>query len=145
LKSKGVVRRAKGQSGFILAASTNGAKKQKSTASQPAPAKSQKMPAESAKPEPSAKKSSGKESFSAEAGKLANPGPHGEQPSLREVLTDVLTNSRKPLSTRELADQIRATGYHSTSKNFVNVVSVQLSKMPNVERVPDKGYRLKKK
>src|SRR6185312_7559947 len=103
LKSKGVIRRAAGQYGFLLASSLNGAKKKKSTTSQPTPAKSQKTPAQPAKPEPAAKKSSGKES-SSEADKSAKPGQHGEQPSLRELLTDVLTNSRKPLSTRELAD-----------------------------------------
>ena len=103
------------------------------------PTKSQKTPAKPGKSAPAAKKSSGKPSSSVE------PGQHEVQPSLRQVLTDVLTNSRKPLSTRELTDQILATGYHSTSKNFLNVVSVQLSKMPNVERLPDKGYRLKMK
>jgi hypothetical protein len=136
LKHKGIVRRASGQPGYVLTPSANGAKKEKSV---------QKPPAKPIKPGPAAKKSRGKESSSAEAGKSTKPRQQGEQPSLREVLTNVLTNSRKPLSVRELAEQIRATGYHSTSKNFVNVVSVQLSKMPNVERVPDKGYRLKKK
>jgi len=145
LKSKGVIRRAAGQYGFLLASSINGAKKKKSTTSQPAPAKNQKTPAKPANPEPVAKKSSARESSSAEAGKSAKPRQHGGQPSLREVLTAVLTNGRKPLSARELADQIRATGYHSTSKNIVNVVSAQLSKMHNVEHMPDKGYRLKKK
>lgn len=145
LKSKGVIRRAAGQYGFLLASSSNGAKKKKSTTSQPAPDKSQKTPAKPAHPEPAAKKSSGRESSSAEAGKSAKPRQHGEQPSLREVLMAVLTNSRKPLPARELADQIRATGYHSTGKSFVNIVSAQLSKMHNVEHVTDKGYRLKKK
>jgi DNA repair exonuclease SbcCD ATPase subunit len=144
LKSKGVIRRAAGQYGFLLASARNGAKKKKSTTSQPAPANSQKTPAKHAKPEPSAKKSSVKESSSAEAGKSAKPVQHGEQLSLREAVTAVLMNSRKPLSTRELAEQIRATGYHSDSKNFVKVVGLMLSKMENVERVPDKGYRLKK-
>jgi hypothetical protein len=145
LKSKGVIRRAVGQYGFLLASSANGAKKKKSTTSRPTPVKSQKTPAKPAKPEPVAQKSGGKPSSSAEAGKSARPGQHGEQPLLREVLTDVLTNSRKPLTTRELAEQIRATGYHSGSKNFVKVVGIMLSKMENVEHVPDKGYRLKKK
>ncbi|HEY7422828.1 MAG TPA: hypothetical protein VH682_01080 [Gemmataceae bacterium] len=139
------MRRAAGQYGFLLASSANGAKKHKSTTSQPAPAKSQKTPAKPGKSEPAAKKSSGKPSSSAEASKSAKPGQHGEQPSLRETVADVLTNSRKPLSTCELADQIRATGYHSGSKNFVKVVGIMLSKMENVERVPDKGYRLKKR
>jgi hypothetical protein len=60
------------------------------------------------------------------------------------VLTGILTDSRKPLSSRELAAQILASGYRSDSQKFVKVVSVMLTKMANVEHVPDKGYRLKK-
>ena len=59
------------------------------------------------------------------------------------MLTDILSKSRKPLSAQELADQARATGYESKSKDFRNVVWTTLGKM-DVERVPDKGFRLKK-
>jgi hypothetical protein len=60
------------------------------------------------------------------------------------VLTGVLKNSRKPLSARQLAEQILATGYHSDSKTFVNVVWTMLGKMKNLERVPEKGFRLRR-
>lgn len=140
LKNKGIVRRASGQPGYVLTASTNGAKKQSSKTRQPSPTS---IPKTSAKPKPAAKKSSAKEA-SAGAATTVKPGKNGEQTSLRDVVTGILKNSRKPLSTRELADQIRATGYHSDSKDFVKIVGNMLSKMDNVEGVPDKGYRLKR-
>jgi hypothetical protein len=67
----------------------------------------------------------------------------GEQPSLREVLTNLLRNSPTPLGTKKLGEQALAQGYRSGSSNFTNVVQVTLSKMDNVERVAGEGYRLK--
>jgi hypothetical protein len=46
---------------------------------------------------------------------------------------------------RELAEQAKAQGYHSTSKDFVQVVWVALANMDNVKNVPDRGYRLTKR
>jgi hypothetical protein len=57
----------------------------------------------------------------------------------------MLQHSRKPLSAGELAERIVASGYRTESKKFVKVVYLQLRKMANVERVPDKSYRLRKK
>jgi hypothetical protein len=70
-------------------------------------------------------------------------GPQGKQ-SLKEVLTAVLKGKKKPLPTRELTGLVLTTGYASKSENFANVVQVTLGKMDNVERVPGKGYRLRR-
>src|SRR5262249_27227688 len=119
----------------------NRARRDKSKRSQPAQTSTPKAPS---KPEPATKKRS-KGSAAGGAARRAPSGRRGEQPPLREVLTGILQNSRKPLSVRELVEQILASGYRSDSKKFVKVVRTQLRKMTNVERVPDKGYRLKKK
>jgi chromosome segregation ATPase len=64
------------------------------------------------------------------------------KPSLRQVLTDILTNSSKPLMPRELAEKAQEAGYPTSSNNFSNVVQVTLTKM-NVQRIPGEGYVLK--
>ena len=69
----------------------------------------------------------------------------GKQLPLREVLTQILKKSTKPLTGSELAAAAIKAGYHSTSKNFVDVVWVAMSNLKNVERVPNQGYRLKKR
>jgi hypothetical protein len=60
------------------------------------------------------------------------------------VLTDILKNSRKPLSGSELAQRALAAGYHSGSEKFVDSVWSLLGQMANVEHVRGQGYRLKK-
>jgi len=64
--------------------------------------------------------------------------------TLHDVLTHVMANSSKPLTGQELAECVIENGYESKSKDFVNVIYSSLGKLPNVERVPGKGYRLKK-
>jgi hypothetical protein len=146
LKSQGVVRRASGQPGYLLVSSANGTRKDKSTPRPSAQTNTPKAAKKPVKPAPAAKKSRGKkESSSARATRTPPSELRGEQPPLREVLTGILQNSRKPLSAGELAEQILASGYHSDSKKFVKVVRTLLQKMANVERVADKGYRLQKK
>jgi hypothetical protein len=61
------------------------------------------------------------------------------------VLTDILKKSRKPLSGSELAELALAAGYQTTSEKFVDSVWSTLGQMDNVEHLPQKGYRLKKK
>jgi hypothetical protein len=61
-----------------------------------------------------------------------------------EVITHVLAKSAQPLTAHELAEGVIASGYKSDSKNFVNVIWSSLGKLPSVERVAGKGYRLKK-
>jgi hypothetical protein len=97
-----------------------------------------------AKSEPVARKRSAKGSSSPGAARTAKPGLREGPSTLREVLTGIFKNSHKPLSARELAAQILASGYRSNSKEFVKVVSIMLTKMANVEHVPEKGYRLTK-
>jgi hypothetical protein len=145
LKSQGVVRRASGQPGYLLTLAANGASKDKSDTGQSTQTKTRKAVNKPVKPAPAAKKSSGKGSSSARPAQKIQPGRRGEQPPLREVLTGILMNSRKPLSAGDLAEQVLASGYRTDSKKFVKVVRIQLEKMANVERVPDKGYRLRRK
>jgi uncharacterized protein YhaN len=64
--------------------------------------------------------------------------------SLHEVLTHVLAKSSRPLSAQELAEGVTQSGYESKSKDLKNVIWVSIGKMTTVERVPGKGYRLKK-
>jgi hypothetical protein len=133
MKSEGLIRRAADQPGYVLAPSANGAGK-KGKPSRPGPNGSPKSARKLATTKHAGKKKAVKET----------PGPRGKQPPLREVLTQVLSKSRKPLSGSELAEQVLATGYHTDSKDFLNVIWVGLGKMPNVERLPGKGYRIKK-
>lgn len=144
LKGKGVIRRAAGQYGFLLASSMNGAKKKKSKTNQPAPTKSEKTPAEPVKSEPAAKKSSSKGASSAESAKPAKPGHRSGQTPLRVVLTNILKKSHKPLSGSELAERALKAGYKTKSKAFVESVWSMLGQMDNVEHLPQQGYRLKK-
>jgi hypothetical protein len=56
LKNQGIVRRAKGQFGFLLASSANGVKKKRSKANPSTPTSAQKTASKSTKSEPAAKK-----------------------------------------------------------------------------------------
>jgi hypothetical protein len=67
-----------------------------------------------------------------------------QQLPLRTLLTNLLAKSRRPLTARELADQVLASGYQTKSKNFMEVMWVALSQMKNIKKVPDKGYILKR-
>jgi hypothetical protein len=118
LVRRGLLRRAAGQAGVILAAP-------------PAPA----TKAAGATPAVPAKGA---------ARKAAPPRPgasKGQRP-LREVLTDLLRKSRRPLSPRELAEQALAAGHTTTSQDFAEVVRSALAEMGNAERA-GQGWRLK--
>jgi hypothetical protein len=145
LKSQGVVRRASGQPGYLLTPDAHRANKDKSKARPSAQTKSPKAANKPVKPAPAATKRSGKGSASSKTAQKIQAGRRGEQPPLREVLTGILQNRRQPMTVGELAEHILATGYRTDSKKFVKVVRIQLRKMATVERVSDKGYRLKKK
>jgi len=67
----------------------------------------------------------------------------GEQSSLKDVLTDILQKSKRPISGQKLAEKVLKTGYKTTSKNFITVIWVALRNVDGVENVPGKGYRLK--
>jgi hypothetical protein len=66
------------------------------------------------------------------------------QPPLRDVLMQILKKSSKPLTGSQLAAEARKAGYQSQSKSFVDVVWDALNKLPQVEHIPNQGYRLKK-
>jgi hypothetical protein len=141
LKSQGIVRRAADRPGYLLASASNGAKTDKSKASQPDSTRSSKTPSKPGKAEPTAKTSSTKASSATET---AKPGRPAGQPPLRVVLTAILKKSRTPLSGSELAKRALAAGYQTTSETFVDSVWSALGQMENVEHLPRQGYRLKK-
>jgi hypothetical protein len=129
MKHKGQVHRASGQPGYTLAPSTPSARIEKPKTAPPAPKKERKeakavMPHPATKPVPS--------------------GQQGKQSPLREVLTNILKNSRKLLSGNELAERALASGYKTRHANFVKAVWTTLGQMDNVEHIRGKGYRLKK-
>lgn len=131
MKQKHLVQRASGQPGYVLVSSTHAAKAQKPKTSAPAPKQNQKAKAKPTKP--------------AATAKTAQTGQQGKQPSLRQVLANILKNkSGKLLSGSELAQLALASGYKTKSTKFVDAVWAMLGQMDNVEHVRGKGYRLKK-
>jgi hypothetical protein len=74
----------------------------------------------------------------------SRPQKSVKQLPLREVLTQILKKSTKPMTGSELAAEAVRAGYHSSSKSFVDVVWVAMNNLKNVEHVPNQGYRLKK-
>jgi hypothetical protein len=144
LKHQGVVQRASGQPGFILASSANGAQPEKSKPSPASQTRTPKTPSKPARSVPAAQKSSGKGTPAAGAAQTAKAGRRPGRPPLREVLTGILKNSRKLLTGSELAERALAAGYQSSSEKFVATVWSMLGQMANVEHVRGKGYRLKK-
>jgi len=125
LVNKGVLRRTADRKAVSLPKGSPG----KKPTPPPAPAPAAQTPSPKAPKAPSTPP--------AEAGR--------GQSSLRLVLTRILQKSSKPLGGGELARRARAAGYQSQSKDFTNVVWVTLGKMDDVEHLPGKGYRLKKR
>ncbi len=125
LMAKGIFQRAKGQPGVVLARPGG---ETKTSAALPVSGKGGGKKGGVSSKTPSRKKA----------------GRRPEKP-LREILTDLLSKSRRPLAARELAAQARAQGSRTKSKKFVNVLWVMLGKMDNVENVHGQGYRLKKR
>src|SRR5262249_3221794 len=74
----------------------------------------------------------------------AKPVAMGQHESLREGLLRVLKQAKQPVKARELAERVLATGYQTTSKDFVNVVWVALGKLDEAVKVAGEGWRLKK-
>jgi len=122
LVKKGVLRRAGDGSGVVLAAATPSSKAvvTKASAGMPKAGKAKAVSVSTAQAEPT------------------------KWRSLHEVLTHVLAKSSRPLSAQELVDGVTQSGYKSNSKDFKNVIWTSIAKMANVERIPDKGYQLKK-
>jgi hypothetical protein len=74
----------------------------------------------------------------------SRPPQSVKQLPLREVLTQILKKSPKPMTGSQLAAAALKAGYHSSSRNFVDVVRDALRNLKNIEHVPNQGYRLKK-
>jgi hypothetical protein len=126
LVKRGLLQRASGRAGVILATSATGSE----------------ASADHAKP---GHKTSGKNGVVvAKATSAAKPDGQSQRVPLRPLLARLLAKSRRLLAARELAEQVLASGYKTKSKNFVDVLWVALGQMPNVENVPGQGYRLKK-
>jgi len=131
LVNRGVLRRAEGQPGVLLAGSRDGTKAAAPKGLRGSPAAPAKEAARKIAP-PTV------------AALPSRPGLRNGQPSLRSFLTDLLQKSRKPLAARDLAEQVLATGYQTKSKDFTGVVWTALGQMNNVENVKGQGWRLKK-
>jgi uncharacterized protein YhaN len=65
--------------------------------------------------------------------------------SLRSIVTEILAKSTRPMGAAELAEQAKARGWVTKSKDPKNVLWVMLGKMEDVENVSGEGYRLKKR
>src|SRR5262249_51039320 len=115
MKLDGVLKRAVGQPGFVLAQPSQGTTKGLGQAS-----RSDQL----------ATKKSVTTGGTGARGKAAKPG---KRVSLREVLTQILKKSTKPMTGSELAAQALASGYQTSSKSFVDVVWVAMTNMKNVE------------
>jgi len=124
LVRKGVLRKSKDQPGYLLAPGT--------PSTQPTPSP-RSLPT-SPKPNKSVGSSSAKTVAKTAAG----------QPSLQQLLVKLLARSKQPLTGAELARQVKAAGYRSTSQDLTKSVWNKLGQMDNVEHAPGQGYRLKK-
>lgn len=118
LVQRGLLRRDPATKGYLLARGTNGA-------SHPGAAK------------PTAGKARG-------GADQARPSPRGKQAPLREILLDLFKKSGRTMSVTELAEQALEAGYQTRSKNLKDVLWVALGKMPEIERDPKGGYRLRR-
>jgi hypothetical protein len=125
LVAKGVLQRSKDQPGVLLAESK---RDQNSHAAR-------------------SKITNGARKKKAVTSKAASPVERNGQKRipLRSMLTDLLAKSQGPLTGRELAEQVLAKGYSTTSKKFLDVIWNTLGQMDNVVNVRGKGYRLKKR
>jgi hypothetical protein len=121
---KSLLRRAGDSSGLVLAQAPRSPKSAETTATSNT---EKKKTLKSAKPAPT-----------------TTPAEPAKWRSLHEVLTHVLEKSSRPLSAQELAERVTQSGYESKSKDLKNVIWVSVGKLANVERVPGKGYQLKK-
>jgi len=78
LKTQGIVRRAKGQFGFLLVSSANGVKKKRSKANPSTPTSAQKTASKSTKSEPAAKKHGANGSSPSRVAKTAKDNSKGK-------------------------------------------------------------------
>jgi TolA-binding protein len=72
------------------------------------------------------------------------PAASKSELALPALVTQILAKSQEPMTARQLAAKVLASGYQTKSKSFTDVIWAGVGKMKNVENVPGKGYRLKK-
>jgi small-conductance mechanosensitive channel len=71
--------------------------------------------------------------------------PSSTKPStLREEIRKVLSAARTRLTGPEIAEQLLASGYKTSSTNFLNVVKKTLFEMDEVSHLRGQGYKLKR-
>jgi hypothetical protein len=137
LVERGVLSRDRRTGGFVLPPARNG-----SPAAAP--------PAASAKAHSATKSAATTLSPAAKAvprprmSAAPRAGGRKEQPALRSMLLNVLRKAGRTLSAQEMADAVQKAGYKSQSKDFRNVVWAAMGNMPEAERDPRGGYRLRK-
>jgi len=137
LVQRGLLRRDPGTGGYVLPKGKNGSRLA------PPPAAGSKASSgskPSAAPRPRATAAS-----AARPRPAPTTGTRRGQPSLRSVLFDIMKKEGRTLSAQELAVLAKRAGYKSQSRDFKNVIWVALGNMPEAERDPRGGYRLKKR
>ena len=65
--------------------------------------------------------------------------------TLRDAIVAVLSKSRKPLTAREMADGVLATGYRSKSKNLLQRVWTTVGKDERIDRREKGKYMVRAK
>jgi hypothetical protein len=137
LRQRGILKRVPNQPGYVLAqqpAPQSAAAKPAARATRPIGAAPRSQPSVMA----------GKQATMPIPGKSTAGAKPARRTPLRKLLTQILSRSDMPLTGSELAARAKQAGYRSSSKNFADVVWVEVRKIKSVEHVPNQGYRLKK-
>jgi uncharacterized coiled-coil protein SlyX len=142
LYKQGILKRASGQPGYVLGKPAVGAK---AATGLNGIHKKRAVSTATGKAAGRAKSVSTNGTVKRSSGAPATNGRQHEQRPLREVLTELLRRSERPLGGTELARQAKAAGYRTASQDFAKVVWVGLAHMDNVKRIPGEGYILKKR
>ena len=133
LVAMGFIRRLKDHGGVVLAEAPSQAK-----------ASSAKGKASSAKEKPRKKGTPMTKATPRVATQV--PQTNGKKKrSLRPLLLDLLAQSKEPIAAKDLAQKALDAGYRTKSKNLNDVIWSTLGPLDNVENIPGKGYRLKKR
>ena len=142
LYKQGVLKRSPGQPGYVLGQPVVGAK---AATGLNGVHKKTSVSAATDKAAGQAKSVSTNGTVKRPGGATVTKRRQVEQRPLREVLTDLLRRSERPLGGTELARQAKAAGYRTASQDFAKVVWMALANMDTVKRIPGEGYVLKKR
>jgi hypothetical protein len=126
LSKKGVIARAKNQPGWVIKSAA------KAAAPKAAAPAAKSMAVKAAKPTANG------------VAAAAKNGAAKVVPTLRERIVQLLKQNKRPLSVKDLTGKVLASGHKTASKDFYNVVAVQVKKMKGeLKRVPGEGYTVK--